>query len=367
MYALLEAYRHTEPFKEPRTAFSSIYFVLAGRCLNLYSSTPCQPGRVGEMTFEEAYAHVLVGGSPHSRQWGIGKRLVNSAHKEELTDVQKDLLSQEYVRLNATQLESLPISSFFIYCPVCPCFLQTALEICADMTSKLIDPIIRPADQLSSSCCTYEKAVEGLTGILNAVKKADDLDAKATTYQKRLAKAIDRLWIEQRLFKLEDEENLLLDTHPLQRASHIFEEHSHSEWWNTLQNSQIVFLAETETCLPIMQAEPFPRKARIARENEIYQMKKENGHFDGKWERRFLGTFTPRIRKQNKSQTSFAVSPGHTFSMTNTTDSPTTFRSTSPPPSPNAKRQKTTPLATKGSENGETSIPYIAEGSISDQ
>jgi hypothetical protein len=293
---------------------------------------------------------------------------VNSAHKYELTEMQKELLSQAYIDYNATPLESLPISRFFIYCPVCPCFLQTALEIYADMTSELIDPTIRPTDQLSSSCCTYEKAVEALTGILNAVKKADDLDAKATTYHKRLAMAIDRLWIEQRLFKLDDEENLLLDTHPLQRASHIIEEHSQSsEGWDTVQKFQIVFLAETETCLPIMQAEPFPRKARIARENEIYQMKKENGHFDGKWERRFLGTFTPRIRKQNKSQTSFAVSPGHTFSMTNTTDSPTTFRSTSPPPSPNAKRQKTTPLATKGSENGETSIPYIAEGSISDQ
>jgi hypothetical protein len=253
------------------------------------------------MTFEEAYSHVMIGGSPHSRQWGIGKRLVNSAYKFGLTEVQKELLSQAYVDLNATQLESLPISSFFIYCPVCPCFLQTALEICADMTSELIDPIIRPTDQLSSSCCTDEEAVEGLTAILNAVKKADDLDTKATTYQKRLAKAIDRLWIEQRLFKLDDEENLLLDTHPLQRASHIFEEHSQSsEGWDTVQKVQIVFLAETETCLPIMQVEPFPRKARIARENEIYQMRK--GYFNGKWERIFLGTFTPMITKQKYHQ-----------------------------------------------------------------
>jgi mRNA deadenylase 3'-5' endonuclease subunit Ccr4 len=41
MHVFLEAYRHKEPFKEPMSAATSIYFVLAGRCLNIYSSTPC--------------------------------------------------------------------------------------------------------------------------------------------------------------------------------------------------------------------------------------------------------------------------------------------------------------------------------------
>jgi hypothetical protein len=95
---------------------------------------------------------------------------------------------------------------------------------------------------------------------------------------------IDRVWIEQRIYTLE--------TQLYDRETYKPIHDSINELLSTFPGRNSVFLGELDQCLWILQTPPFPWTPRMPKENEIYELQK-NTKAD-LWEKKFLGTFTPR-------------------------------------------------------------------------
>ena len=81
---------------------------------------------------------------------------------------------------------------------------------------------------------------------------------------------IDRLWVEQRLYDIEEETDLPQPISKLaEMGGKILSSHDSDE-----KTAGIVILGESTYCLPIMRSRPFPSTARMPKETEIFQMKK---------------------------------------------------------------------------------------------
>jgi len=142
---------------------------------------------------------------------------------------------------------------------------------------------------------------------------------------------VDRVWVEQRIYQLEDElSDQVVSKTRFEQAEKLFAE------LEVESKFGYVFLGEVDHCEWMMQTTPFPWKAKMPKESEIYFLQRE---ILG-WVRKYIGTFTPR----NFKTTSPYSSTGNRVGLS--------------PPSP--KRQKLSELTAEdvsGSQIGErTSI-----------
>ena len=99
---------------------------------------------------------------------------------------------------------------------------------------------------------------------------------------------IDRVWIEQRVYRLEEE--IYAQSDPKSRLESGVE--LLTEFESEEKATGIVILGELDYCQWMLQTQPFPWKARIPKETEIYQLKKTKMRQE--WDRKYLGTYTPR-------------------------------------------------------------------------
>lgn len=98
---------------------------------------------------------------------------------------------------------------------------------------------------------------------------------------------IDRVWMEQAIFEIEDEDERVLPD----GVAHIVDRHQMND-----RCYGVVVIGNVDTVAGMMDTRPFPQKTRRPRGGEIYHMKKttEVGGKAAVWERRFLGTYTAR-------------------------------------------------------------------------
>jgi len=231
----------------------------------------------------------------------------------------------------------LPLASLYICCAPCApcaCLVSSAFAMCEEFSLRartFFSFAVRPDDRLMSSCCTVgERSI----GLLSIIQKLKDLDLSRSGIG--LRKHLDRTWIEQRLYQLEEMHQLDASTNVSALARQVFQSHESEDTC-----AAIIILGELGYCLPIMHTPLFPSLPRIPRETEIYRMKKEiSGPL---WSRKYLGAFTAKpLPAGIVSRTGNPPANPRIIS----TNTPMLYRRTrtvherSPPPSAGIKRRK---------------------------
>lgn len=334
----------------------SIYFVLTGQCRNQASQSPCQLRELG-IDCVNTNNSILSPQIPEI--WNIGKRIADTMNPHEFTYVDlTELMGKSDNDLTDLQKLVLPVATIYLYCAPCACLLASAFEICRKAGSRATTYfkfLVRPDDRLVSSCCSLKDRSLGLVSLIQRVR---EIESSSWVNDLRL---IDRIWVEQRLYEIEEETDL---PQPLSRiaemAGKVFTSH-HSEE----KTAGIIVLGELQFCLPILRSPPFESKPRMPKETEIFQIK--GAWVSGRYELKshFLGTYTPKavpIRSTGTSPSSETLPLAPTFSAPNTsmpflsssstppvfstvqnTSASSSSREISPPPSPTSKRRKTSP------------------------
>lgn len=296
---------------------SCVYFVLTGQCRKQATQLPCQLSELGKDCAKRDNS-ILSPQIP--KVWSIGKRIADTLNPELFTSLDlDDLMRKSDFELTDQQRLALPVAKIYLYCAPCACLLATAFNICREAghrATTYFQFLVRPDDRLVSSCCSQKDRSLGLTSLMERVREIES----SPSMENHLS-FIDRIWVEQRLYEIDEETNL---PQPISNVAgmggKILSSH-HSEE-NT---AGIVILGELRYCLPIMRSPPFPSKARIPKEAEIFQMKMvmANGHIlaDGRynWTRTFLGTYTPktiRVTPPGTPQSSKTLPSAPFFSTT---------------------------------------------------
>lgn len=190
---------------------------------------------------------------------------------------------------SAALAANLPLGNVYIYCAPCVCAVRTALTICQQGGSKYLRYRTRVDDRISATCCPESTKIDRLVSLLNMVKTIEATDKSQTTgFATAWIHFIDRLWIEQRVYQLEEE------LHAENGSRSVV--HDGDELFAELQleykETGIVVLGELDQCFWMLQTPPFPWKARIPKETEIYKV--ERTLTSSTWKRTYLGTYTPR-------------------------------------------------------------------------
>lgn len=132
----------------------------------------------------------------------------------------------------------------------------------------------------------------GLDGLRALIKLFKDEEknpgSRLNEEQRKDLEYIDRVWIEQAIFEIEDEEERVLVTDELE---HIVDKHQMND-----RCYGIVVVGNVDTVVGMMNTRPFPQKTRRPKWGEVYHMKKTKAMGDKAafWERKFLGTYTAK-------------------------------------------------------------------------
>jgi hypothetical protein len=339
-----------------------VYFILTGQCRKRALQSPCQLNELAKDCTEVDNCVFR----PQIPSYGsVGKRITDTLDPSRFTGADLDALSgmHDYEK-SGTQDLILPVATLFIYCAPCACLLATAFSICKTAGDRAVAYFkfrIRPDDRLVSSCCFRNDRTIGLTSMIERFKEIDSSPTMAITDDLTL---IDRLWVEQRLYDIEEETDLPQPISKLaEMGGKILSSHDSDE-----KTAGIVILGELAYCLPIMRSRRFPSTARMPKETEIFQMKKKlvNGKYF--WQRKFLGTYIPKpspitfastsnssgtvprasllhdpVTQERGLSTSSTPAQFDASQDTSTRTFPVPPRQRTPPPSPDSKRQKTSP------------------------
>jgi hypothetical protein len=269
----------------------SIYFVLTGQCGDQVSRQPCELNDLGTDCTNNLKC--IVNNNVATSHWSIGKCITDTLDPEQMTDIDLDtLLLKNDEELTELQKLALPLASIFIYCAPCACLVATALAICRDAgrrATTYFQFLIRPDDRLISTCCSQK---DRSVGLVSVVEKIKDIERIATYNANSPLNAVDKFWVEQRLFELEENEYPGSSADLLEMGGKVFSEHKSGK-----KTAGIIVLGEVEYSLPLMQAPPFLSTPRVPKETEIFQMNKDT-YRDGKyhWSRKYLGTYTPKTK-----------------------------------------------------------------------
>jgi hypothetical protein len=314
-----------ETIRDMRSTDSCIYFVLTGNCMDRQLGSPCQVADLGMRISKNIDILAVNPGS-------IGERIAATLKPGNFTYIDLDLLAQKSDEDNELQKTYLPVADIYIYCSPCACLVATALSICSGLgqhATTFFQFSVRPDDRLISSCCPNEDRSLGLTSIVQEIKRRE-----VAGYSIYPLSPIDRQWVEQRLFEIEETEPVQSFENSVTLAKQLFASHRSNR-----KTAGIVLLGELEYCLQIMQSVPFVSKPRIPRETEIFQMKKAS-ILHNTWNRTYLGTYTAKSVQRKSTSTTVRASSS-SASIPSAQPTLSTLHKISPPPSPVTKRQKT--------------------------
>jgi len=325
---------------------SGIYFVLTGQCPKMSMSSPCEQANLGKESAETSNSVLALW---TWKEWSIGRRITDNLEPSQFTDVDLDALTNHHDDdLTDLQKIALPVAIIYIYCAPCACLIATAWEICekaGDRAKIYFRFLIRPDDRLISSCCSETDRSVRLGKLVEDIERFETSTWTSTGYVANALLLLDKQWVEQRLFDIDELDQLPPSSDIPDMARGIFASHK-----SPGPTAAIIVLGELDYCLPIMHAPPFSRKPRIPKETEIFQMQRtwENGGYT--YRRRYLGKYTPKPLLPSSTSPRRSV-PGVSSRNFNMETSPPTIstplnpphlttRHISPPPSPAAKRQK---------------------------
>ncbi|KAH0542808.1 hypothetical protein FGG08_002856 [Glutinoglossum americanum] len=268
----------------------------------------------------------------------LGRRIVSLVDMQKILNDHDNgqlehLLSRDVSELpdwqSAILKAALPIARIHIYCAPCACLLATAIKICKEESSPLLEITVRLDIRLVSSCCQDRDGLDKIDELLKGVKHIERVSHYPLYGDAGDLEYLDRPWIEQRLHLEREEED--------QPKVYYNRNYRFSFSPSDRDCSVIVMLGEVDHILPIMHSPPFPQKARVPQETEIYKMKSTLG---SGYSRDFLGSFTSSILKPSVVLAT-EVAP-NTMPRAALATKPQFHarRSPSPPPSPHRKRPK---------------------------
>ena len=168
--------------------------------MNQQLGTPCQLANLGAQCAKNENG--IIAGNPGS----IGKRIAATLTPSSFTDVDLNILAQKSEDDNAIQRTCLPVANIYVYCPPCACLISTAPSICTytgSHTETFFEFYVRPDDRLISSCCPSEDRSLGLTSLVQTIKDKEITEWNPT-YLSSPFRRLDRQWMEQRLFEIEE-------------------------------------------------------------------------------------------------------------------------------------------------------------------
>ena len=139
-------------------------------------------------------------------------------------------------------------------------------------SSKYFKYWTRADDHVSTFCCLESTKIGRLVSLLNMVKTIEAAEQSQTTGIAAVwIDFIDRVWIEQRVYQLEEEFHAQNAPSPvIQGADKLF-----AELQSKSKKTGIVILGELDQCFWMLQTPPFPWKARIPKKTKIYKISKK--------------------------------------------------------------------------------------------
>lgn len=224
------------------------------------------------------------------RDGTLGYRITKSMNVKFNSDDLEMLRQTNYdLNLSDSMEANLPLGNVYVYCALCTCAVRTALTVCAQGSSKYLPYLTRVDDRICASCCPETTKMDRLISLVTTIKEiVAALKSETSEIHRAWVGHIDRIWIEQRVYRLEEEIYAQSDPRSrLESGAELLTEFESEE-----KPTGIVFLGELDYCQWMLQTQPFPWKARIPKETEIYQLKKTTKRQE--WDRKYLGTYTPR-------------------------------------------------------------------------
>jgi len=244
----------------------------------------------------------------HSKSWHPSRRIGSWISLEDVSGLSRDVIEQLRNGLqrqslglletesntNGTSTDSYPtyIATIFIYCPPCTCLIDTAVDLCNNMPDpSLLRCLIRIDDRLPCSCLDQPIALETLQSIVTQIHQVEGQYIIEESYLLRSrAEHVDRDFIEDRIWTLEEEQSPPLPTTPEENLKRIFDTHCHSD-----NVAGVLFLGEHQSLATLMQVPSFPREPRMPKENELYVFWNSGG-YPGTWRRSRIGTFSTKTQ-----------------------------------------------------------------------
>jgi hypothetical protein len=232
-------------------------------------------------------------------RWNLGRRLIDRLEWPDLLKKEDHMTvlerNRETTRIGRQIFR--PIAKVYIYCPPCVCLIQTALNLPQGAgMSRLLEFCIRIDDRLPSSCYHGSEALERLTSVDKNIK---DIEAGKCVLKDFLPTEVDTIdcpWLEQRIFKLEQETpGPSLAENPSAVLTEMFAPD------RKLRLAGVIFLSETECC-STMLADTFkisdPRKPREA---DIFEIRcvENSGARSTRWARDYVGAFAMKRPAEN--------------------------------------------------------------------
>jgi hypothetical protein len=135
------------------------------------------------------------------------------------------------------------------------------VDIATVLKNPRLDAVVRVDDRISSSC--LHSTADRITVLQSILAHSDSLEPSPSlpwTY-------LDRIWLDQRLYALENDLAALDDTLRMSRAVDIFSADNYEEPF-----AGLIIVGEVDFCIPLLQAEPFPWEPRFPRECEIHEV-----------------------------------------------------------------------------------------------
>jgi hypothetical protein len=265
-------------------------------CQNYILNAACRYDHLGEMILMQNCSYLPSSGV----FWGLSERIgekINvdsfiSSELESLISGQSGYDVDEKIKGDYIKSQ-LPFAKLFFYCAPCICSIQATLKMSAELSTRLLRCVVRVDDGISSSCghekgksMALKSIIEFMDTFESGIADPELIKGKNIGY----IKFLDRPWIEQRLFDLDDNQYGYRPLPNIQSTiARIFTQHKDDS-----KTAGIVILGEFEQCTSIMQTPPFPADPKPLLERGVYQMKSGNP-----WKRKFLGTFATRPSSKN--------------------------------------------------------------------
>ena len=273
---------------------TEIYFIFTSQCESQDTARSCNEKAFGFMSLRR-HGQTFLGGigieTSATKSKRIGQLLTKTL-SEKLDPEDMRLLLRANIELGnfheASVQLNLPLGNVFVYCAPCACAVRTALTICEEGQSKYITYMTRVDDRVSASCCPTSTEEERLISLITILKQLEATDG-AETFELRTdwIEYIDRVWLEQRLYALEQG----FDPHDPTRSVTAQGAELFADFRPEPKATAMVLLGELDYCHWMLETHPFPWKVRAPKETEIYQLTKRQT--DSAWMRTFLGTYTP--------------------------------------------------------------------------
>jgi hypothetical protein len=341
-------------------AYIKLFFVLSGQCLNIQGDSTCDQNTLGNLALINTHQRGICIFASHGTRWSVGSRIIRQI---DLSDFAYDMGAVREYRLSYRKAQSnneeprfddlARLAKVYIYCAPCACLVHAAIDIGEEFgESPELEIFIRVDERLVASCCSTASRINGLSSICQEIRDRESICPS-------IHPELDRDWIEQRVFSSEEEKYRPVTESQVKQLHRILDQHKSEN-----KCAAIIILGEADYCSQMMRHPSFPQSPRMPRETEIYMMK---CGFDRAWSRNYVGTYVPnpsavpntQSTRINSSLTTAINLPGtdSSRSLTNSSLQSTSAaqkwtdttqisvspppRQSTPPPSPDAKRQRT--------------------------